>query len=427
MMNREKSHGKGYNMAEKRKLKWKRWLVILLLIGGLTYLYFPTGPVKIIISKETTFIDGPVNPDGTINYVEAINKQFAKGITPENNAVPLLLKAFGVSILHDSTRDEILRRLELTAADIDSDHHFIPWDEREKTGKPAELQAAAANRTKLKISNNDKKVSLEDVQRMLRNGRIHPELQGWLATNAEALRLVEKATTRPLHYMPSVSNSNPPQVIDVSLSGMDCCRDAADAMVTRAMLKLHKGNMDGAWQDILTIHRLARLVQQGPFLIRQLVAIRIENLAAENGITLATSGQLTPQKTKSILQDIVTLQPVGNVVNSVDRGERFMTLDAVMILSRGQDGGDAGSEGNSHKVPNLNWNEMLREVNRWRDRIVKPLRLPRFQGRAEAQKALDTDIDEFLSNVKPKWGPTKMFLLSLGGRLCQKARTRVAT
>ncbi|MCD4823439.1 MAG: hypothetical protein K8S55_02440 [Phycisphaerae bacterium] len=442
-------------MAEKRKRKWKKWLVILLLLlGGLAYLHFPTGPVKIIISKETTVVDKPVNPDGTINYIEAINEQFAKGVTPENNAAPLLLKAFGVSILPDETREEILHRLGLTAVDIDSDHHFVPWYEREKIDKLAKSRAAAG-RGKLKISESDKKAHLEDVRQMLRKGRVHPELQSWLDANAEALRLVEKATTRPRYYMPIVSKSNPPSMIDVLLINISRYRPVAKALVTRAMLKLHKGDVDGAWQDILTAHRFARLVQHGPFLIQPLVAISIESRAAKNGIVLATSGQLTPQKAKSMLQDIATLQPVVNIVDTMNCSERLVALDTIMRLSRGQaikyfepynDNSSLlssaikklrgptvvqkrrwlmGPNGDWREISfsNLDWNEMLRIMNSWYDRMVKSSRLPRFQGRAEAQKAFDADIYK-LRPMADQVSTARWLLLKLGGRPCRTARSR---
>ena len=440
-------------MAEKRKRKWKRWLVILLLLGGgLAYLHFPTEPVKIIISKETTFVDGPVNPDGTINYIEAINKQFAKDVTSENNAVPILLKALGPSLLSNRIREESLRRLELTAEDIDSDHYFIPWKERAKINKPAKSQAAAACPGKSKISSSDKNASLEDVRQMLRKGRVHPELLDWLAANAEALRLVEKATTRPRYYMPMVSNSDSPAMLYVLLPSVNRYRLVARALVTRAMLKFHEGDVDGAWQDILTTHRLARLVQHGPFLIEQLVAISIDSMAVEGGITLATSGKLTPQKARSMLQDLATLQPIRDAMDSIDCSERFFALDVIMMFSRGQTleygwmlnsnnnnrswlsdaiktlGGRIGfRSGDSPEISfsNLDWNEVLRIVNSWYDRQVKSSRLPRFQGKAEAQKALDADIEK-LRPLARQGLTVRWLLLKLGGRPCRTARSREA-
>src|SRR4051794_7570902 len=52
----------------------------------------PAGP-RFAISKETTYVSGPVRADGTIDYVEAVNERLAKGVTKENNAAILLLQA----------------------------------------------------------------------------------------------------------------------------------------------------------------------------------------------------------------------------------------------------------------------------------------------------------------------------------------------
>src|SRR6184192_2449765 len=41
---------------------------------------------RFAISKETTYVAGPVRADGTIDYVEAINERLSQGVTKENNA-----------------------------------------------------------------------------------------------------------------------------------------------------------------------------------------------------------------------------------------------------------------------------------------------------------------------------------------------------
>src|SRR5882724_6810589 len=47
------------------------------------------------ISKETTYVTGPLDKDGYIDYAAALNKEFGKGITPRTNATVLLWKAIG--------------------------------------------------------------------------------------------------------------------------------------------------------------------------------------------------------------------------------------------------------------------------------------------------------------------------------------------
>src|SRR5438128_12034498 len=47
------------------------------------------------ISKETTYVTGPLDKDGYIDYAAALNERLSKGVTPENNANVLIWKAIG--------------------------------------------------------------------------------------------------------------------------------------------------------------------------------------------------------------------------------------------------------------------------------------------------------------------------------------------
>src|SRR5262245_20904948 len=38
------------------------------------------------IGKATTFVTGPVDADGRIDYAAALNERMSKGVTPQNNA-----------------------------------------------------------------------------------------------------------------------------------------------------------------------------------------------------------------------------------------------------------------------------------------------------------------------------------------------------
>src|SRR2546430_914313 len=54
-----------------------------------------SGKGKFTMSKETTFVTEPVDKDGYIDYVAALNDRLRQGVTPENNANVLIWKALG--------------------------------------------------------------------------------------------------------------------------------------------------------------------------------------------------------------------------------------------------------------------------------------------------------------------------------------------
>src|SRR5689334_18948683 len=54
----------------------------------------------------TTRIVEPLQPDGSIDYLSAIEQRFGDGVTPENNAIVPLLRAFGRAALPKSQPDD---------------------------------------------------------------------------------------------------------------------------------------------------------------------------------------------------------------------------------------------------------------------------------------------------------------------------------
>src|SRR5262249_43256283 len=50
---------------------------------------------RFTISKETTYVSGPVRKDGTLDYAAALNQRLSQGVPPDNHANVLFWKAFG--------------------------------------------------------------------------------------------------------------------------------------------------------------------------------------------------------------------------------------------------------------------------------------------------------------------------------------------
>src|SRR5689334_21547909 len=54
-----------------------------------------TPKAKLPLGRDTTYVVGPLDKDGFIDYETALNAEFGRGITPETNANVLLIQAFG--------------------------------------------------------------------------------------------------------------------------------------------------------------------------------------------------------------------------------------------------------------------------------------------------------------------------------------------
>ncbi len=66
---------------------------------------------KVVISKETTYFTGPLRKDGGVDYVAALNRRYAEGVTPENNAAVALLQAAGPAYIDKKIRKRYFEML----------------------------------------------------------------------------------------------------------------------------------------------------------------------------------------------------------------------------------------------------------------------------------------------------------------------------
>src|ERR1041384_775270 len=60
------------------------------------------------LSKETTAITSPLLPDGTPDYITALNRLHSQDVTPENNALIPLLRIRGTDSLDPNIRSKFL-------------------------------------------------------------------------------------------------------------------------------------------------------------------------------------------------------------------------------------------------------------------------------------------------------------------------------
>lgn len=84
------------------------------------------------ISKETTYFTGPLKPDGSIDFVGAINAYFSNGVSPEDHfarvLVPLLEPKTFWNWKDPDQRDRLLRFLKLNPTDLADVPTFRDYD-----------------------------------------------------------------------------------------------------------------------------------------------------------------------------------------------------------------------------------------------------------------------------------------------------------
>ncbi len=352
---------------------------------------------KFTVGKATTYVDGPLDSDGLIDYPAALNARLAKGATPANNANVLIWKALGPRPEGARMPPAFFRWLGIPEPP-EQGEYFIDMFRY------------------LKDQHNlgqDKVFTLMDrTSQRPWTAKEFPEVAAWLKANEKPLALAVEASKRTHYYSPLVSKGSGKHrgdLISVLLPGVQKCRALANALVIRAMLRLGEGKPEAAWRDLRACHRLGRLVGRGATLIEGLVGVALDAIAAKADQTLLADPKVSAKQLRQCLADLEKLPPMPPMADKVNLGERFMFLDCVMMLCRGGIQHLEGLAGGA--IPRkldpkarrileaIDWDPALRNGNRLYDRMAAAMRARDRQTREKMLNDIEAELNEQKKNI----------------------------
>lgn len=289
-------------------------------IAGETPASAPAGKIAFTVGKDTTFVSGPLNSDGTINYVAAYNEIYGKGVTPENNAAVLILRAVGPKgCLDERHLSPLLKALGMS--DLPAEGEYFVRYPRPAEDSPEARQKLAKSELKAMTQPANE---IEDAQ-----------VLKWLKENDKPLALLVEASKRPRFFMPWVSLEAPPTVLDGMFRyNLTMLRSEGKALTARAIVRANKGDLDGAMEDLLAIHRLARLQCQGAALVEHLVATAMDRTASRAEQGIANNVTLTARQARVLLTQTEKISPMPALSDPTDSAERLVDLDCAMVIAR---------------------------------------------------------------------------------------------
>ena len=371
------------------------------------------GPApKLPLGKDTTYVTGPLDKDGYIDYEAALNDRLGAGVAPERNANVLLWKALGPTPEGDRMPAEFFRRLGIDEPPKDG-AYFIP------------LGHFVTDQLKLGRSESD--AAYDQQSRAGKRpwaAKDYPRIAAWLEANEKSLALVVEATQRPEYYNPLVSRrteKNPRSLQNVLLPGVQKCRELAAALTARAMLRVEEGKFDNAWQDLLACHRLGRLIARGGTLIETLVGVAIDTIASYADVVYVVNADLTAPQIQDRLKELQRLPHMPSIADKIDLTERFEHLQFVQFLRRGGEGMlEAATGGPASPMPGpdgekalaaIDWAPALRDANYWFDRLAAAMRV---RNPADRQKQLNGIDQELFALNRRADAPVKLAAILLG-------------
>ena len=241
---------------------------------------------KITISKETTFITGPLNAEGGLDFVAAINQRCSKGITIENNAAVPFWRAVGPKHIDKKVRR---RYFELLGIDEPSEtgDYLVP------------LSDFLAGRSDDEKQREDAYNQFKRSQERPWTKEQLPAITEFLKRNRKPLAAVMAAVERPRFYSPVVAEDGKPLAHMTFCIGLSEAREASQQLIALAMLRLGRRDFDGAWQAIMAELQFARMQSQGPFLVDQMIARMYERNAYSAVAVLSQCEVVTAAKARA--------------------------------------------------------------------------------------------------------------------------------
>jgi hypothetical protein len=356
----------------------------------------------VTISKETTYLTEPLRPDGYVDYIAALNRQHSRGVTPTNNAAVLFIKAVGPAGIKPGHRAEYFRLLGIPPLP-DTGDYYVPFDAFAKSAaaKPRPAGQKIVRQEELMkqyLAASGRPWSREEL----------PLLAEWLAANEKPLALAVEASKRPRFFDPLVPEGAG-TMVGASRETMRLNTDLGRGLVLRALLRLGEGQTEEAWADLLACQRFARLVGQGPMLIDALVAVVIEGLALSGDQALLENAPLTAARALRMREELGKLPPMPKMVDAIDGPERYMFLDCVAAVARGEspmfewgvpEEGPLESLRDPAARSAIDWDLVLRMGNGWYDRSADVLRQPTRARRRAAAAAITEDIEARAQEAK---------------------------
>ncbi|MGL4942916.1 MAG: DUF1559 domain-containing protein [Thermoguttaceae bacterium] len=314
---------------------------IAILILAVPFWYFCLYAPPLRISKETTYVLGPLTADGKqVDYFRAFEEiTYPAEMKTDDNGYRVLVRGAGVGDAYNEKefpwqRPQIYEKLGLdpnvapTLSLISPDTFFTRQLKELDESSDAHKELAARrdaywhqNNPWLKCSNHE-------------NIPVPPE---WLEQNTAGIDLLGEAVRKPFFCMPYLrkNESEWSPLALVSFSDFQRLREFARACTGRAIYRIGTGDIDGAIDDIITIYRLGRHAGRHPMLVSWLVGIAIEGVAASIDIAGNPASPPSREQWERFRSELAALPPRITCAEALE-SERLFGLGCLQSQMNGQ-------------------------------------------------------------------------------------------
>jgi len=362
------------------------------------------GP-RITISRQTTYLTGPLDVGGYVDYLRALNQ---RSVTADQNALPLLFKVWGPPYGRDPVVKHRYFELMGTEAPPEDRYSVVKFGQRVRAVRSPDspyfvpFQEYLRNHGFAEITVGGKwedddfakwNEVFHAVAREPWQANDYPAVAAWLETNAKLLDLVIEASQKPGLFSPIINDGGPFDVCNPHLGVID---NLSKALAARAMLAVKAGDAQSSSRDLLALHRLARLLAQGRSAEEYRQALGLDQRASRLDREFAMAFPLPPRF--EYQRALNELPPFADAATKIDQGERLGCLSNICGLARiGHTRFDfmaaVSSQVPGMPVSLVDWDHVLATINAWYDREAAAQRLLNRSARRRAEAELGRELE----------------------------------
>lgn len=339
-------------------------------------------PVVEPSAKLTLFV-GPLDENGDVNFIEAVNDYFSEGVTPDNNALNKFLETLDSSGL-EGLRNQFLERVGFDQTNLVKNglRNFREWLDQETQKDAGEIKKA---------------------MRSFEFARVSPwpagqfqDLERWRVSNEKALAVFVQGLQRERYFHPMVSNFDGPAIMGANLDVVLRIRDAGMFIEVTAMRNLARGDSAQSIVDARNVLRLASLLSQGTSTVEHQFANEFSENAYRIMATICSRKSTSAEQLKAILESFDSMKPPhSTLAESLNVSSRTLVLESFIQSHRPNSPDPLPPFLRMFSEPD----ESLRVINHWFDEAVETARIEDDKTRTRKIEGMIGDLQELERKV----------------------------
>ncbi|GHT28132.1 hypothetical protein FACS18942_08280 [Planctomycetales bacterium] len=302
---------------QKRGCRWYfRIGCITMIVLAIPFYWFCLHTTPLKISKETTYITEPLMPDGKhIDYFKALEQKiYPPEMKTDNNGYRLVVQQFGFQE-EDIPFEALYEKLGLkyNAAQV----------------PPLKVISPLQFITEFSDDKSAEQYNAFIEEHGYWTEKDIPQLADWAKDNNAGCDVLVQALNKPAFCMPTDNGD----VLGSRLLSVQHIREFARCLQGRALLRIGEGNIDGAIDDIIAVHKLARFTGQQGTLMTGILGIVIEGVAQSIGINANPNKPATKEQLLRLLKERNALPPMFTYKEILETERLFCMLNIQRMFS----------------------------------------------------------------------------------------------